>query len=220
MCGRYSIALEENMLAERFDAKFADPMSPRYNAAPSQALPVIFNRTPDTIRNVRWGLQPPWIATVIKRDGVINVRMETFRDKGTFRRDLLERRCLVIADGFYEWKRTPSGRKTPFRVTLADGAPFAFAGIWESGEDAGERFAIITTTPNALIEPIHNRMPVMLPQDAEKAWLSGGSQADLVEMLRPFDAKRMRAYEVSLLVNRSSVDTPEVIKPVPFTASD
>ena len=149
--------------------------------------------------------------------GLINVRAETLRDRRTFRQDLLERRCLIPADGFYEWKKSASGQKTPYRITMQKGTPFALAGIWQAdgGGSAVPVFAIITTVANAVISPILHRMPVMLRPDEKSAWLSPAlGYQELLGMLRPMQDEAIRAYEVSTLVNRASEDTPEVIEPV------
>ena len=230
MCGRYSIAVEPTEVEERFRAAFAEtaePMKPRYNAAPSQKLPVILNADPPSIIFSRWGVKPAWLARVTKKSGLINVRFETLRDKHTFRSDLEKRRCLVPADGYYEWKALPGGKKVPFRITRQDGKLFAFAGIWqespekpekEAEEDEGNpapHFAIITTAANELMLPIHSRMPVILDEERERAWLSGeGTPRDFIALLGAPPTLALHAYEVSKAVNRASVDIPEIIKPV------
>ena len=218
MCGRYSIAVEPTEVEERFQAAFAEPTQPRFNAAPSQRLPVILHAAPRTIVLAPWGLRPEWMKRVAKKDRLMNVRLETLRDKRTFRQDLAERRCLVPADGFYEWKTLPDGKKVPFRITRTDGKLFAFAGIWQERLEAGGRtphFAIITTAANHLMQPIHSRMPVILDAGEEAAWLAGAKDAqDLIGLLETPPSLALRAYEVSRAVNRVTVDTPEVKKPV------
>jgi putative SOS response-associated peptidase YedK len=135
MCGRYSIAVEGEKLQRYSAARLTFPYVPRYNAAPSQDLPVILNESPEKIVAVRWGLKPPWIRS-IKRDGLINVRSDTLKkERATFSKDLLERRCLVLADGFYEWKGTSSGRKIPYRFVRKDRSLLAFAGLWQMNRD-------------------------------------------------------------------------------------
>jgi putative SOS response-associated peptidase YedK len=129
MCWRHTITKEPEVIEKRFGASFsAGAFSPRYNAAPSQTLPVILNSAPKAITLLPWGLKPPWIAKIGRPDELINVRAETLREKATFRRDLAERLCLVLADWFYEWQKTAGGRKAPFRFLMRDGAAFAFAG--------------------------------------------------------------------------------------------
>ena len=228
MCGRYSIAVEPTEIEERFRAEFsasrasgvpdaAEIMRPRYNAAPSQRLPVILNDDPGRIVLARWGVKPVWMTRVARKDGLINVRMETLRDKRTFQSDLAGRRCLIPADGFYEWKAVTGTRKIPFRITRKDGKLFAFAGIWEEAPVGGgePRFAIITTAANELMRPIHARMPVILDQEEEQEWLSGSEKVwDMIRLLASPTAVPMRAYEVSREVNRASVDVPDLIRPV------
>src|SRR5690349_20876724 len=174
MCGRYSIAVEGEKLQKCSAARLTFPKVPRYNATPSQELPVILNESPSEIFPVRWGIKRPWMST-LRRDGLINVRTETLKEKQTFRNDLLNRRCLVLADGFYEWKEISRGRKVPFRFCRKDGALFAFAGIWEVNRDEKGRdfkaFSIITTAAEPPLAAIHARMPVILRRDEERLWL-------------------------------------------------
>ena len=214
MCGRFSLALESAKIEQRFHATFTEPFKPRYNAAPSQRLPVILNADPKSIVLSPWGIKPPWL---VKRDGLINVRAETLREKRTFQKDLADRRCLVPADGFYEWKVAPGGKKVPIRIVRRDGGLFAFAGIWEVEKDgaAEPRFAIITTRANDLMRPIHLRMPVILTPDQERLWLSGNTPvSELLELLEPAPSEDLRAYEISPMVNRATTDTPAVMEPV------
>jgi putative SOS response-associated peptidase YedK len=211
MCGRYTIAAEPELLEERFGATFAEPTERRYNAAPSQGLPVILNQEPEHIRLVSWGINPWWLKRS-RGDGLINVRVETLRTR--LRDDLAERRCLVLADGFYEWAKTPQG-KVPYRFVLSDRAPFAFAGTWEDREDALGRlpsFAILTTAADAVVSPIHNRMPVILSPEVEREWISAsGSPDEVLSMVKGERGVALEAYPVSPFVNRASVDTPELI---------
>lgn len=210
MCGRFSITNNADALENRFGAKFEGGYRPRYNAAPSQSLPVIFNEDEHTIRFARWGLLSEW-AKKIRRDGIINVRTDTLVEKPTFKSDLRERRCLILSDGFYEWYRHGT-YKTPYRFVLRSGEPFAFAGIWEENRTpAGEpvrTFAIVTTEANGLVRRIHDRMPVILPRYSEHKWLEEGD----VSLLRPYVAKEMKAYRVSTALNSARVDEPVLIE--------
>jgi putative SOS response-associated peptidase YedK len=220
MCGRFTITNEREFIENRFGARFATALfAPRYNAAPSQSLPVILNTEPQLIQPLVWGLRPAWLKLVSGRDGLINVRDDTLRIKKTFQRDLAERRCVVPADGFYEWKKTEKRQKTPYRFQLKTGEPFAFAGIWEENEDEDGQtlrtFAIITTDANALVKRVHNRMPAMLTREAEKAWLDTNTALEhVLSLLAPYPASEMRMYEISTRVNRATEDTPELIKAV------
>ena len=218
MCGRYSIAVEPTEIEERFQAQFEEPMQPRYNAAPSQRLPVILNAAPSKIIFAQWGILPAWAANLSKKGGLINVRFETLRDKKTFRADLKMRRCLVPSDGFYEWKAATGGKKVPFRITRKDGKLFAFAGLWEeetthSGQT--RRFAIITTSANELMQPIHARMPVILREENERAWLEADSTdiQGLLDVLgKPIPSASLQAFPVSSKVNAPKNDFPELIQ--------
>src|SRR5438445_1358453 len=179
MCGRFSIAIEPTEIEEHFGARFTEPMQRRYNAAPSQRLPVILNADPRSIVLAPWGIKPPWL---VKRDGLINVRAETLREKHTFQQDLSSRRCLIPADGFYECQMRPNGKKAPYRIVRRAGGVFAFAGLWEVEKQA----AIITTRANDLMRPIHLRMPVILTTDQERIWLSANTPvSELLTLLEP-----------------------------------
>ena len=218
MGGRFSLTPNREALEARFGARFnAAWFQARYNAAPTQALPVILNTAPRVIQPVRWGLKPAWAQKIGKREGLINVRTETLRDRPTFKKDLLTRRCLVLADSFYEWRKEGK-HKTPFRILLKTEEPFAFAGIWEENEGSDghpiQTFAIITTEANAVVAEVHNRMPVMLQPKEEHAWLGDAVPlSTLLSFLRPYPAELIKAYQVSTLVNRASVDQPELIEP-------
>ncbi|OGF74264.1 hypothetical protein A2W57_00710 [Candidatus Giovannonibacteria bacterium RIFCSPHIGHO2_02_43_16] len=202
MCGRFSIGTSQEMLEDYFDAKFEETFKPNYNAAPSQSLPVILNKDPLHIILAPWGIKPVWLehSNIKRKDGLINIRAETLKEKATFKKDLKERRCLVISDGYYEWKKTDKG-KIPYRFILKKQMPFAFAGLWEQNEGE-ERFAVITTTPNKMAVKVHHRMPVILNMKEKDAWLD----ADLdpikaLKMLDPYPEKEMEYFEVSKTLN-------------------
>ena len=219
MCGRFGISFERGLIEERFGAKFSeDVFKPRYNAAPSQSLPVILNQEPETIQFLTWGLRPAWMTKVAKKEGIINVRAETLRERPTFQKDFSQRRCLVLADSFYEWKHAGK-QKIPYRISLKSGEPFAFAGIWgENTKDAGQpskTFAIITTGANPLVGLVHNRMPVILRKETERRWIDNDTTDErLLKLLDSYPANLMQMYEISPRVNRTSEDSPELIKPV------
>ena len=207
MCGRYTFTAPAPAAEQRFDARFAEPAAPTYNAAPSQRLPVVTNAAPGQIQLLRWGLVPGWARDPSGGPRPINARAETLAEKPAFRQLLGRRRCLVLADSFFEWQATPAG-KVPHRILLRDEQPFAFAGLWDEWLDRGTgelhpTFTIITTAPNALMAGIHNRMPVILPtRAAEQAWLHDGTKLrDHQELLQPHEAAAMRAYVVSKRVN-------------------
>ncbi len=218
MCGRFSLTPDRETLETRFGARFnAAWIHARYNAAPTQALPAILNTAPRVIQPLCWGLKPVWAQKIEKREGIIDVRAETLRDRPTFKKDLITRRCLVLADSFYEWRKDRKHR-TPFRILLKTGEPFVFAGIWEENEDSDghpiQTFAIITTEANAVVAEVHNRMPVMLQPKEERRWLADAVLlSTLLSFLRPYPAELMRAYQVSTLVNSAAVDKPALITP-------
>lgn len=218
MCGRFSIFADPSRLAERFEVGLpAEGLRPRYNAAPTQALPVILNEGDRAIQLLRWGLVPFWAKDPSIGSQMINARAETLAEKPSFRNALKKRRCLVLADGFYEWKKTPTG-KIPMRVALTSGDPFAFAGLWEIWDspegDKLRTFTIVTTSPNELVEPIHNRMPVILRPEHEALWMDNHAEpAAWLDVLRPYPAELMRAYPISKRVNSVGNDDPDVVKP-------
>ena len=224
MCGRYSLISPPVLLKERFGADIAEDFVPTYNAAPSQHLPVITNAAPGQVRLMQWGLVPAWVKDRTSGPQPINARAETLAEKPSFRQLLQRRRCLVLADSFYEWQQKEAHGlppKTPHRILLTSGQPYAFAGLWDEWLDraTGEilpTFTIVTTEPNALMQPLHHRMPVILEDpEAEQAWLSDAvSPADHQALLRPYPAELMREYVISKLVNSPAHNEPAVLEPV------
>ena len=223
MCGRTSLFAPQAAVEERFDARASQPLEPRYNLAPGEDLAVVRNDAPESIDQLRWGLVPHWADDPESGPRPINARAETVDEKPTFRDAFAERRCLVIADGFYEWKA--NGKKQPYRVTIGENEPFAFAGLWErwrrdagNGEDENEgeddlrTVTIITTEANELVAPIHDRMPVILAADEERRWLAG--EGEPKELLDPYDGSDLRTYPVSTAVNDPSNDSPAVVEPI------
>lgn len=222
MCGRYTLAAEREAIASRFClARLPLNLQPRYNIAPSQdALVIVPERGGRAGVLMRWGLVPSWSKNP-PPGGLINARAETAAEKPAFRHALRHRRCLVPADGFFEWRR--DGRhRTPFYFRLKIGAPFAFAGLWEPGPDGLPGFAILTTAANDLVRPLHDRMPVILDQEAEAAWVDPlcTDPMALLPLLRPAQAETMEAFEVSTLVNSPKNDVPACIEPARPTAAD
>ena len=217
MCGRYTFIAPAPAVAQRFGATFAEPAPTTYNAAPSQRLPVITNAAPGQIQLLRWGLVPSWSRDPATGPKPINARAETLAEKPSFRQLLDRRRCLVLADSFFEWQATPAG-KVPHRILLRNEQPFAFAGLWDEWLDrsTGElhpTFAIITTAPNPLMARIHNRMPVLLPGPAaEQAWLDDGlGMAAHQHLLVPCAAAAMQEYVISKRVNSPANNDIEVL---------
>ncbi|MCX6249642.1 MAG: SOS response-associated peptidase [Bacteroidetes bacterium] len=216
MCGRYSFAIEDALIRERFNVTVRSAIyKARYNCAPSQDLAVISNNSPDTLSFFRWGLIPFWAKDAAIGYKMINAKAETIREKPSFRNAFKNRRCLVLSDGFYEWKK--NGDKIPYRILVKKGLPFAMAGIWDKWISAdGEiihSFSIITTVPNSLMEKIHDRMPVILQEVDEQKWLGTPGEEKLVELLKPYPADLMSAYPVSRLVNSPKNDSSEILQP-------
>lgn len=217
MCGRYSLTADIGELARRFgfDGDHVD-LEPRYNIAPTQGVLTVVGGENRRGGLMRWGLIPHWAKNVSIGSRMINARAETVAEKPAFRVALRRRRCLVLADGFYEWRRTGAGKR-PMRIVMRSGEPFAFAGLWSVWKDPdGNRIpscAIVTTEANDLLRPIHDRMPVILPRELEDLWLDEGvdDPGGLGGVLVSFDADAMEAYEVSTLVNSAANDGPEVI---------
>ena len=222
MCGRFTVATDPAVLAERFEIEVPDDWAPSYNVAPTQeVLGVVRGRDARRqLRELRFGLIPHWAKDARVGFSMINARAETVRSKGAYRSLLERRRALIVADGFYEWRTDPDGRKRPVRYTLADGGPFAFAGLWASWHDSEadawlDSCTIITTTANRLVAPVHDRMPVILPRAAEAAWLDPAFDPAAVDaLLVPYPAERMHAAEASMLVNSAKNDGPELLDPL------
>ncbi|MDE2860455.1 MAG: SOS response-associated peptidase [Chloroflexota bacterium] len=221
MCGRYSLAVYASELALRFDFEGGEEtLPPRFNIAPTQEVLAVTRNADDSrnaARGMRWGLIPFWAKDISIGNRMINARAESIDTSPAFHRAFERRRCLVIADGFYEWLKVGKDR-VPMRISLRSGEPFAFAGLWETWRSPdGEPVAscsIITTTANAVMEPIHSRMPVILPEYAESVWLDAAgarSAAELKELLIPYAGTDLEVYEVSKLVNSPRNDTPEVM---------
>lgn len=217
MCGRFSLTTDEQRLNEFFNlAGGKSPYVPRYNGAPTQQLAVITDQLPGKLQYFRWGLIPYWSKEVPRNMPLINARAEGITIKPVFRQVFQSKRCLVPADGFYEWVRR--GKKVPYRFTLTDESPFAMAGLWDmwKNEDNHEigSFTIITTTANELMAPIHDRMPVILDKEASQLWLGPTESIQLQSLLKPFPSDKMKAFRVSELVNSVKNEGPELLEPV------
>ena len=222
MCGRFTLTVDPGQLQEAFPwVDFPENITPRYNIAPTQPVGVIPNDGRNRFDFYNWGLIPFWAKDPKIGTRMINARSETIAEKPSFRSSFKYKRCLILADGFYEWqKQTASKSKIPHFIHMKSGKPFAFAGLWDTwhSEDGSEirSFTIITTEPNHLIKDIHNRMPVILHSDTYPAWLQEGeNDAELLKsFLKPYPSEEMEAYPVSTAVNRPQNDTPECIIPV------
>jgi putative SOS response-associated peptidase YedK len=223
MCGRYTLVKSAEEIAQRFKLEEIDPrLKSTYNAAPTQLLPVITADSPEGLSWFYWGLIPAWSKNKAVSQKLINARAETVDQKASFKRALQARRCLVPADGFYEWKVLGKKTKVPYRIHLAGNELFAFASLWEEYEDDGgdvvHTFTIITTEANSKVASIHDRMPVILNKQDEKTWLNKNTDKDdLLALLKPYPADKISSYTVSSEVNSPANNRPSLINPAPPT---
>ena len=225
MCGRFTLTDPDADIAVQFGLPEIPDIPPRYNIAPTQPVAAVRLKAREQARELvmlHWGLVPSWVKDPKIGARMINARSETAAQKPSFRAAFRRRRCLVIADGFYEWQKQ-NGAKQPFFIHFRDARPFAFAGLWEHwlGPDASEieSCTLLTTEPNDFLRPVHNRMPVILKPEAYQLWLDPEvQQPDQIQpLLRPYPAQDMNAYSVSTFVNRPANDSPRCIEPLAGT---
>ena len=221
MCGRFTLTIELKAIAERFSVQppaTANP-TPRYNIAPSQMVIVIGNDGRRYMRQMRWGLIPSWAKDPAIGNRLINARAETIAEKPSFSNALKKRRCIIPADGFYEWQKLGKV-KQPVRIVLKSREPFGLAGLWEQWiSPANETVltcTIITTAANDLLQAIHDRMPVILNREDEARWLDPqlDDPAQLLPLLKPYPPELVEFYPVSPQINSPTVDVPGNIEPV------
>lgn len=221
MCGRFALFSPEEILAAMFGVEGDRFPPPSYNVAPSRDVAAVRVAPQGAARRelalLRWGLVPSWAKDPSIGNRMINARAETAPEKPAFRSAFRRRRCLVPADGFYEWRKA-GARKQPYYVRMADGSPFAIAALWESWEGPGggvATCALLTTAPNDLLAPIHDRMPVILAPGDCAPWLDPEVRdpARLLSLLRPYPADAMTAFPVRPLVNNPATDDPRCIEP-------
>jgi putative SOS response-associated peptidase YedK len=222
MCGRYTYfpgEFSDLRLTWKVDSEIP-LLTPRCNIAPSQEAPVIVEAEGKrSIELFQWGLIPSWAKDPTIGKKMINARAETLAEKPSFKRLLKGRRCIVLADSFYEWRKE-SKRRVPMRFKLRSGEPFVFAGLWDSWRQPDgnlvRTYTIITTEPNDVLRPIHNRMPAMLKHDDALKWLCADDEiAHALSLLKPYLSDDMEGYDVSPLVNDPRNDSPECIRPIP-----
>ena len=232
MCGRYVTVSSPALLAERFQVTEVRPkeLEPSYNVAPRADVPVVAERHGERVLDVvRWGLVPFWAKDHKIGDRMINAWAEKLVSSNAFKRPFERKRCIVPADGFYEWQKTDGKRKQPWFIRRRDGEPLAFAGLWESWHDPDadddapplRSCVIITTEPNELLAPIHDRMPVVLPETEWDTWLDVDNHdtTSLRKLLVPFPAGELEAWAVSTLVNKADNNGPELLDPEPEAAT-
>lgn len=208
MCGRTSLYLPPTDLAGRFDVSVPESYSPRYNIAPHDDLAVVRQDARGEVRLHEWGLVPDWADD--DHQGFINARAETLEEKRSFREAAAERRCLVLADGFYEWQERKTG-KQPYRIERTDGEAFAMAGLYEP-RNGDATVTVVTTEPNDVVAPLHDRMAVALDRDAERAWLDADDPDERAALLETHSPEGWEAYPVSTAVNDPGADGPELIE--------
>ena len=221
MCGRFTITVQPDVVQQELGlASMPENYQPRYNVAPTQPVAVVTSADERKAEWMRWGLVPFWAKDPSIGSRLINARAETVMEKPAFKNAFNKRRCLLIADGFYEWQKGggAKGRSQPYYFKREDGKPFAFAGLWEfwKSPDGQElrTCALITTEANACVAPVHDRMPVMLSEDDLWAWLAQDQPDDLLALLKPYPANRMTRIAVSPAVNKPEIDRAELIAPV------
>lgn len=224
MCGRFTLRTPTETVAALFEGLSFPERVPRYNIAPTQNVLCVRQDKQGRSEAVdlRWGLVPSWAKDLKMGARMINARGETVAEKPSFRAAFKRRRCLVLADGFYEWKKTENG-KQPYYITLLDEQPFCFAGLWEAWQDKStddstviQSCTVITTSANELMQPLHDRMPVILPPKHYDLWLDRefADRESLEQMVVPFSSDEMKAVAVSTIVNKATNETPECVQPV------
>ena len=219
MCGRYSLSKSRIELEERFQAEMLADFKPRFNIAPTQLVPVITSDSPKGFSYFYWGVTPDFGQNRPVAQKLINAKADTIHEKLSTKGSFQKRRCLIPADGFFEWKKLGKKTKIPYRFTLREDDLFAFAGIWEEYETvSGETqhtFMILTTAANEVTEEVHDSMPVILNRGDEKKWLDKyTSESDLLKILKPYPAEMMMSYSVSSLVNSVQNDSPGIIRKI------
>jgi len=221
MCGRFVRLSPTPVIVKRFNVEktFLPEISPSYNISPDKDVLIVNQEQQRQLLHCRWGFIPSWVRDISKGGRMINARSETVADKPAFRNSFRKHRCLIVADGFFEWG-SYLGRKNPFYIRLKSKEPFGFAGItslWES-PDGGILFtcAIITTKPNDLIKSVHHRMPVIIPRGSEDLWLESSieNKSTLLSILKPYPSNDMELYAVSRNVNSPLYDSPDNVKPI------
>ena len=218
MCGRFTLSQSAEAIASVFQLNQVPTLEPRYNIAPTQPVATVLQTSARErqFQLLRWGLIPAWAKDATMGSRLINARAETVAEKPSFRSAFRHRRCLVIADGFYEWRRQ-DGKKQPFYFRMQNQQPFAFAGLWEHWQDpkgeAIDSCTILTTEANELLQQIHERMPVILNPKDYDLWLDPTVQKleQLQQLLQPYSSTAMTSYPVSTKVNKPTNDTPELI---------
>jgi len=212
MCGRYTLYTTDE-LEDRYRVEVSDAIRANYNVAPSQTMPVI---TANGLEMMRWGLIPPWAKDEKIGYKLINARSETIFEKPMWKKPVMQRRCLIPANGFYEWKKEDDGKHLQY-IHLRDEALFSFAGIWETWNHDGKEwhtYSILTPSPNKEMTSIHDRMPVILHKDDEAQWLEADTEEDIAVLLQPYTNGKLETFEVGREVNTVKVNDETLIGPI------
>ncbi len=220
MIDRYSITASSEKISERFSVEVPEFFKPKYNAAPTQLLPIIRSNAAQGVSTFYWGTSPEWAKNKQLSEKIVNVRAEQIQEKVSLKKMLGKSRCIVPADGFYAWKRTGKRTMVPYRFVVTDQELFSFAALWDEYEDTDgnefHTFSIITTTPNELVAPIYDRMPVILTKATEKIWMDPATEEqDLMNILTPYPTAGVNLYSVSPRISDSTADVPSLILPTP-----
>lgn len=223
MIDRYSLTVSASIFSERFSVEVPDHYIPRYNAAPTQLLPVITSSGSSGISWFYWGRPPHFARNKNLSEKIINLPVETLRERPVFKKAMTQNRCIIPADGFYVWKKVGKKTAIPHRVTEVSHKLFSFAGLWEEFEDEDgsmvHAFTIVTVESNELVMPINDHMPAILTKAEETIWLNPAStEIELTNVLKAYPANKMGLYTVSSLINNPLKDHPSLIIPAP--ASD
>lgn len=222
MCARFTIILTPFGFVTIYDfdcAVIINNFSPRYNVAPTQVIPVVKDLDSKKVELMRWGLIPNWAKDPAIGTKLINARAETLQEKPSFKYAFQKRRCVILADGFYEWQKMPGKLPSiPHYFTLKEQKPFVFAGLWETWTPQSgspiQSCTIITCPPNEVVAPIHDRMPVILNPEAANRWLDQTPLSQLQSLLSPYPGHEMRVVQVGTKVNNPSIESPDLVQPV------
>ena len=220
MIDRFTITATPDKIADRFTVEVPDFYKPKYNAAPTQLLPVITSAAPQGLSNFYWGTSPEWSKNKTVSEKIINIRSESISEKPSIKRAMMRTRCIVPADGFYAWKKAGKKSLIPYRFVNANQELFSFAGVWEEFEDTDgnelQTFSIVTVPSNELVATIYDRMPAILDAATEAIWLNKeSSETNLLEVLQPYPASKMNLYSISPRISDIKTDVPSLILPTP-----
>lgn len=220
MIDRYSIAASTTKIQDRFNAEVIDAFGPKFNAAPTHLLPVITLDAPQGVSIFYWGTSPEWSKNKALSEKIINITAESIVEKSTIRKALAKSRCLILADGFYAWRKVGKKTAIPYRFVVTDQEVFAMAGLWEEFEDTEgnsmHTFKLITVQSNVMVSAVQERMPAILTPATEKIWMDKQSdETKLLETLKPYEVNHMNYYPVSARIADSQVNVPSLVVPTP-----